>query len=134
MPRIFIASVVLSALAIGSGVAGAQGLQPPRATAGGLFGGQDYDPNSPQQLSLTFDMFGGYDDYAEPQADPSVPTFDSSGYVSRASAGLNYRRGRTERFFGASSDMPINASAAIRRRGGRIFFMRRRGRRRGVCG
>ena len=40
MPRIFIASVVLSALAIGSGVAGAQGLQPPRATAGGLFGGQ----------------------------------------------------------------------------------------------
>lgn len=104
MPRIFIASVVLSALAIGSGVAGAQGLQPPRSTAGGVFGGQEFDPNSPQQLSLTFDMFGGYDDYAEPQADPTVPTFDSSGYVSRASAGLNYRRGRSERFFGATGN------------------------------
>lgn len=75
--------------------------RPPRST-GGLFGGRrPADPNrTSQELMLTIDLLGGYDDNLAVEGqdvigDPfSAPR---SGYVGTASAALDYWRGRSSR-------------------------------------
>jgi hypothetical protein len=82
--------------------ADAQVIQRPPRSTGGLFGGrQPADPNRTQQeLTLTVDFLGGYDDNLTPDGgngtpDPTAPR--RSGTTGTVSGAVDYRRGRATR-------------------------------------
>jgi hypothetical protein len=103
-PTTALAVVLLIA---GSRAAGAQVIQPPPRSTGGLFGGrQPADPNrTTQQLDFTLDLLGGYDDSISPDgptstADPLAPR--QSGTTATISGALEYQRGKARSGFEAS--------------------------------
>ncbi len=87
--------------------ASAQVLERPPRTTRGLFGGhRPVDPNrSYQELTLTLDVLGGYDDVVVPPGDttPTSPTQPTeSGYSGLAAAAGRYWSGRTARHLEAT--------------------------------
>ena len=85
--------------------AGAQAVDGPPGSSGGLFGGhRPVDPNRvSQQLSLNFDLSGGYDSRADGGLIGDSDQPFQPMYASSAQSGLRYWRGSVNRFVEASA-------------------------------
>src|SRR5687767_2722811 len=107
--------VASALLAAGASSVSAQVIErPPRSTeraprtTGGLFGGRrPADPNrTSQELTLTVDFLGGYEDNLSPGGDQATPDFSAprlSGATGVLSGGVSYKRGRLTRGFEATA-------------------------------
>jgi hypothetical protein len=102
MCNYFLRVVILPAALCVSTMAEAQVIQRPPRTNVGLFGGRPADPNrSRQEVMLTANMLGGYDDNVNPLAgetgssDPVAA--GSAGYNGFSAVRLRYWRGRQAR-------------------------------------
>lgn len=102
-------ALVFSMLAVDVGSALAQTLQRPPRSVGGIFGGRRPVPAdvSHQELTLTMDFLGGFDDNLSPEGsgsgvstNPLLPR--ESVYAGIAAGEVTYWRGRGPRFFQAS--------------------------------
>jgi hypothetical protein len=98
-----VVSVTFALLLLASAAAAdAQVIERPRRSTGGLFGGrQPDDPNKTrQELAMSVDFLGGYDDNISPDGGGSTPDPlqpRRSGTTATIAGGLDYRRGKLTR-------------------------------------
>lgn len=106
-PARTVASVLGFVLLVGYGAAAVgQTIERPPRSVGGLFGGRrPPQAGTTQELTLTFDVLGGFDDNLSPEGrslatDPLAPR--ESGYTGVAAGELRYWRGSATRYIDAS--------------------------------
>lgn len=112
-----VVGVVTAALLATASPAVAQRLERPPRSVDGLFGGRRVvDPNrTSQELSLTIDLLGGYDDNVTPAGEDAPSPFvpQQSSYVGTASTALRYRRGNTRRSVAMSGEVYVNSYSRL---------------------
>ncbi|MPY87925.1 MAG: hypothetical protein GEU99_08395 [Luteitalea sp.] len=115
-PLLVASTVVVTALPASS--AAQMQTPPPRDYPNSIFGGvarPDQD-RLRQELDLTVNLHGGYDDTVRPEGAGVAPVdvrLQDSGYTGSASAGLRYWRGRNDRWFSLQGQGYVNGYSSL---------------------